>query len=58
MEWLMILTVIFGGEISTATASFRDIDACNAAGRAYMERAVGRLEIIWECVPTKSQTVS
>lgn len=55
MKFIMILTVIFNGQASVTTAVFDDYDACNAAGRAFMQRSAKRLDILWECSPTSSE---
>ncbi len=54
MKIVMILSIIFNGQVAVSTAEFDDIEACNAAGRAFMERTQGKLEVLWECSEKKS----
>lgn len=53
--WVMILVVLYGDVPSVTSVPFSDEAACNAAGRALMQRAQTIAKVIWECSPTSSK---
>lgn len=54
MKFVMIIAVMLNGQLSVTTAEYDDAEACDAAGRAFLERTAKNLDIIWECSPKSS----
>ncbi len=51
MKWVLILSVIYGSNVSVTMEEFADYEACNLAGQSFSQRAAGKLEVLWECTP-------